>query len=79
MQLARRADADGILPSEDGWTPTYDLNVAVSQGWETKAARAAGDFRFEEDNQVFYREQIHAHCRAQADRWNRRLVVVEHP
>lgn len=76
VEMSRRPDALGRLPSETGWIPTYDLAVAVSNGWETKAARAAGDFRFEEDNQVFYREQVADHCMKMAKRWNRRMVTT---
>jgi hypothetical protein len=76
VEMARRPDVNGVMPTEDGWIPTFDIFYAVSSGWDTKAANAAGDFRFEEDNQVFYREQVVAHCLAMAKRYNRRMVVV---
>ncbi|RPH37052.1 MAG: hypothetical protein EHM90_00445 [Chloroflexi bacterium] len=76
VTLAQRADENGRDPDEDDWEPTYDLTAAVASGWETKAARASGDFRFEEDNQAFYREHVYQHCRKQADRWGRGMVAV---
>lgn len=69
-------DADGNSPDDDAWTPTFYINRGVSKGWEIKAAKAASDFRFEEDNQSFYREQVYRACREQADRWNRQMIEV---
>ena len=76
VNTCKRYDVDGRAPDDAEWVPTFDLNYAYAQGWEIKAGRAAGDFRFEEDNQGFYREQVYRHCRQQADRYNRRAVQV---
>lgn len=70
LRLARRTDTDGVLPSESGWVATYDVNAAVSLGWEWKAGKAAGDFRFSTDGQAFNREQVFAHCMAMARRYS---------
>jgi hypothetical protein len=76
VQIARRADSAGREYGDEDWEPTYDVNAACYSGWMTKAARAAGDFRFEEDNQGFYREQVYRHCVQQAARFNRGVVAV---
>jgi hypothetical protein len=34
-------DADGLAPSNEEWTPTYNLNKAAATGWLIKAARAS--------------------------------------
>jgi len=49
---------------------------AIGAGWEIKAGKVAGDFRFEEDNQSFYREQVYRACAERAKRYNRHLVTV---
>ena len=53
VALARRADADGVAPSADGWVPTYDLRAAAAEGWRIKAARVAHRFNFSKDGQQF--------------------------
>jgi hypothetical protein len=74
--IATIPDEAGRNPTDTDWVETYDINRAVQMGWEIKAARAAGDFRFEEDNQAFYREHVFSHCRDMAKRYNRRAVYV---
>lgn len=76
LTTARRPDKNGKLPSEDGWEPTWDLNAAAAAGWDTKAARVASNYRFEEDTQVFYREQVFTHCQKMAARYRRGMVQV---
>lgn len=62
MSVARRPDINGVLPSETGWVPTWDLDAAAAAGWEIKAGRVASEFAFSEDGQSFRREQVHAAC-----------------
>ena len=73
---SRIPDETGYSISDPLYEETFDAYYGVMRGWELKAARAAGDFRFEEDNQVFYREQVAQHCMNMAKRYNRRLKVV---
>ena len=41
LDAAALADADGLLPEEEGWEPAYDLDRAAARVWLVKAARAA--------------------------------------
>ena len=66
MEIAKRPDADGNLPSSGDWAPTWNLDAAACAAWEVKAGRAAAGFRFSEDGQAFNREQIHTQCLAMA-------------
>jgi len=75
-EIARTPDINGTDVDDPAWIPTYNIKRAVAHGWETKAARAAGDFRFEDDSQSFYREQVYRACREQADRYSRDMVAV---
>ena len=52
------------------WEAGRVLTSAVPPG------TAVLDFRFEEDNQSFYREHVYQHCRKQADRWGRGMIAV---
>lgn len=55
------------------WAPTWDLTRAAMLGWERKAAAASAMYDFGADDERFSRAQIAANCRAQADRYRRRL------
>lgn len=61
LALSKRPDAEGLLPSEEGWGPTWDLDAAAAAGWEIKAGRAVA-FDFGEDGQRFNRSQVHDQC-----------------
>jgi len=71
---AKRADRDGLPPSDAAWTPTWDLNAAAAEGWRWKAAKAAADFDFSEDGQSFKRSQMVAACERMADLYGRRVI-----
>lgn len=77
LAQAQRVDADGLLPSDTGWTETWDLDAAASAAWEVKAGRAAAGFRFSEDGQTFNREQIHSQCLAMAKLYRRGAGSVQ--
>jgi hypothetical protein len=62
LVIAKTPDIDGLLPSDDDWTPTWNLNMAAATGWEWKAAKAAGRFDFGEDGQRFNASQVAGHC-----------------
>lgn len=74
VERARRVDTDGLLPSDTGWTGTYDLNWAAAEGWRWKAAKVAGDFSFSTDGQTFNRVEMVRECRAMAEMYGRRVV-----
>lgn len=70
---ARRADAAGLGPHEDGWTPTYDLNSAAAQGWRIKAGKVAGRYAISTDGQTMSRNQVIEHCLAMAAEYRKRV------
>lgn len=57
-------DKAGFSPSNDDWTPTYDLNAAASQAWLIKAARAAATV--DEPTAGVVTSKIFDNCRAMA-------------
>ena len=76
ISAAVTADADGVLPSESGWVPTYSRRgiwLAIVRGWEAKASAAADRFDFTTDGQSFRRSQVIDHCEARAATYRRRL------
>jgi hypothetical protein len=76
LALSRIPDTEGRLPLDDDYEVRYDFNFAAAQAWDTKAGRCSDGFRFEEDTQVFYREQVFRHCQAMAKRYRRGAVLV---
>jgi hypothetical protein len=74
LAMHRRIDAAHIAPSQDGWTPTYDLAAAAAEGWRRKAGKAAAMFNFAEDGQQFQRSQVYAQCVSMADRYSRQVI-----
>jgi hypothetical protein len=71
------ADVDVLMEIAATDDPeVWNTYRALGAGWEIKAGRAAADFRFEEDNQSFYREQVYRACAERAKRYNRHLVTV---
>lgn len=44
------------------WNPTYDINYAVSRGWELKSLRLVGNYNFMANGKMLSREQFYTHC-----------------
>jgi hypothetical protein len=74
VELAQRADSDGLAPSDADWTPTYDLNAAAREGWLWKAARAASKFDVTTDGQSVSRSQMKDHCDEMAEMYRKRIM-----
>ena len=73
LAMSKLVDSDGLAPTDDDWTPTFDLNRGAAEGWRRKAGKAAGRFDFQTDGQRFDRSQIVAHCQSQADYYRRKI------
>jgi hypothetical protein len=58
------ADAEGLLPFNEEWTPTYDINAAASAAWLVKAARAAATV--DEPTAGVVTSKVFDNCRAMA-------------
>lgn len=64
MDMARRVDIYGVMPSTSGWTETYDVNYAIAQCWLIKATRLANRYLFMSGGKMFSRNQFYEHCMA---------------
>lgn len=62
LDIAKRVDENGVEPDLTGWTPTYDVNYAVAQGWLLKASRLAPRYLFMDQGKMFSRQQYFDHC-----------------
>jgi hypothetical protein len=76
VQQAAVRDADGLLPSEEDWVETWDVNRAIASAWELKAAEAASRFDMTVDGQTLRRSQVIEHCERQADRFRSRSAFT---
>jgi hypothetical protein len=74
LELAKREDAEGLAPTDDGWEPTFDLDAAAAEGWRWKAGMAVPRFGVSLDGDSLQRQQIYAHCLRQAEMYANRVV-----
>lgn len=75
VDVARRADADGLAPSDTGWAPTWDLNAAAAEGWRWKAAKVANRYSVSTDGQSLSRSDLIAHCERMVSQYQRRVAT----
>ena len=59
-------DKAGNAPVDPDWTPTYDLNLAASNGWLIKAARAAAMVEVDPPGSGIMTSKVFENCRAMA-------------
>ena len=64
LAAAACEDKNGLAPTDEDWTPTYDLNAAASAAWLIKAARAAATV--DEPTAGIVTSKIFDNCRAMA-------------
>lgn len=56
------ADSEGNEPSNDDWTPTYDINKAAAEAWLIKAARASALTEIDPPESGIVTSQIFENC-----------------
>ncbi len=56
------ADAEGNAPSNDDWTPTYDINKAAAEAWLIKAARASALTEIDPPESGIVTSQVFENC-----------------
>jgi len=71
---AARPDSEGRLPSDEDWSPTFDLNAAVATVFETKAALVANRYDTATDGQTLNRSQLVAHFTALGRMYRNRIA-----
>ena len=64
LAAAALADANGLAPLHEEWSPTYDLNAAASAAWLVKAGRAAATV--DEPTAGIVTSKVFDNCRAMA-------------
>ena len=72
LDMARRPDVFGALPSDTDWEPTWNLDYAAAVGWHWKAGKVTANFDFSTDGQSFQRSQVWQHCDAMRRYYARR-------
>lgn len=58
----------------DGWEPTWNLPLIVSELWGIKAGKVAGDFTFVADGSTFNKGDVMAHCLAMEAQWASKVM-----
>ncbi len=62
LENAAVTDAEGNAPSNDDWTPTYDINRAAAEAWLIKAARASASTEIDPPESGIVTSQIFENC-----------------
>lgn len=75
VAFSRRLDVNGVMPGDDAWVETYDVNYAVAQGWLVKAGRLADRYLFMDAGTMYSRQQYYDHCMKQHQKFLMRAGV----
>lgn len=76
LRGARRRDADGVSPSESGWTPTWDLNAAAAEGWRWKAGRVTSTYSADDVGGGYSPDSFkYLNCVREAEHYASRIVM----
>ena len=59
-------DSLGRIPSDEDWSPTYDLNTAAAEAWLIKAGRAAATVEVDPPGSGIVTSKVFDNCRAMA-------------
>lgn len=62
LAMFAKEDADGLLPSDEDWTPTYRLRATAAEGWRWKAAKASALISTDLDGDRMSANQLFEHC-----------------
>ena len=63
---AALADINGLEPSHEAWTPTYDINAAAAAAWLAKAARASSLVEVDPPGSGIVTSKVFDNCRQMA-------------
>lgn len=59
----KQIDADGLLPTDPLWTPTYNLRAAARMGWKMKLGKASELQSTDLDGDRMSANQVFEHCK----------------
>lgn len=68
------ADASGLGPQSEAWTPTYDVNSAAAEGWLIKAARSASTTETDPDS-LEITSRVFENCLRMAKLYSKKRAV----
>ncbi|MBX3293165.1 MAG: hypothetical protein KF881_09785 [Acidobacteria bacterium] len=66
LGTASKQDAAGLVPGDDEWEPTYDLNRAAARVWLVKAARASATVEAASEDTGTATSRVFQNCLAMA-------------
>lgn len=74
LDAAAVADNEGNSPSNDDWSPTYDINKAAAEAWLIKAARASALTEVDPPESGIVTSKVFDNCIVMARFYARRRV-----
>lgn len=62
LNMSKEVDRYKVLPTDTGWTETYNVNTAIALAWLVKAGRLAPRYLFMSGGKMLSRQQFYDHC-----------------
>jgi len=72
VKRAKRVDDQRRVPTDNLWTPTWNIAASVALGWEMKAGKVATGYDFQSADQKFSRSQMYQQLMKVAAGWRKR-------
>ena len=69
------SDRTGLAPTDEDWTPSYDLNAAAAAGWLIKAGRASATVEVDPPGSGIVTSKVFDNCRAMARIYRARRML----
>jgi len=79
LAAAALTDGESVAPEGEGWEPTYDMNLAASEAWLTKAARAAALVEVDPPGSGIVTSKVFDNCRRMARLYAARRAISVRP
>lgn len=75
VEMAKQSDSEDRVPSDADWVATWNLNLAVAEGWRWKAGKVAAEFNVLVGGNRFERAQTYQHCMKMASSYASGVVA----
>lgn len=74
LSQAKRADVYGRPPTDENWSPSWEIDWAAAEGWEMKAALAASKNQTITDGRGTASSYLYLNCVRMAEKFRERIL-----
>ena len=76
LDSAAIPDIDGNSPTNDNWTPTYDINKAAGDAWIVKAGKVSALVEVDPPDSGMFTSKVFENCMAMSRRFAPRVALT---